>query len=193
MQKSWIRNYCSRRNNKIKCDVCIDNVYFCNIIYAKVHLFRVHNIDKDQIDEVDRSSIIWLYFTEDEKYSPKCKICDETIVNGYNEYNLEIHLLKVHPLVIKRLRRTLNACLFEHFELDLPHEKIKCRYCDRMFDKFKLHNITKHLEVHYVNKEAINSIKNNITTIENYLTINNSLTEESNVDSASHQSDDTDL
>lgn len=53
----------------------------------KVHLSRKHNINNDGTDDIDRN-IIHHYYTEIEKYSLQCKICNKILISDYNTFNL---------------------------------------------------------------------------------------------------------
>jgi len=177
--KSWIWKYISRKKGRrLKCNFCSKTFY--GVLTAKVHLLRAHDIDEDEF-EVNRSNLLWQYFTEEVKYSPKCKICNKVLTVGYLETILRNHLKKLHPLILNKLVHTISTSLYSHFEVDSKLYKVICIICDVPFNVFKIVQIEVHLAIHGVNMETRNFIKNKI-----FESINDSLPKVSNVDSASH-------
>ena len=149
-------------------------------LIAKVHLLRAHGIDEDEIDELDRSSLLWQYFTEEVKYSLKCKIYNTVILRGYEEHYLRKHLKGLHPLILNQLVQKLTTSLYRYF-VYFENFKASCILCCQKMNIFRIHDLGLHLIIHRINMETIYIIKNKI-----FETINNSLAEVSNVDSASH-------
>jgi len=177
--KFWEWKYISRgEGRRVICNICSKT--FLEVYIAKVHLLRAHGIDEDKIDEIDRTNVIWQYFTEEIKYSPKCKICNIVLLSGYMEHKLRYHLNAYHSVFLRELEQILTTSLYGHFEVDFKLMKASCLLCRRKYNVFKIHTI-EHLTVHGVNMETRNFIKNKI-----FESINDSLAKVSNVDSASH-------
>ncbi|XP_011064833.1 PREDICTED: uncharacterized protein LOC105152321 [Acromyrmex echinatior] len=78
------------------------------ILTLKVHLFRAHKIFHDE-DTNRRNDPIWRYFTEEERYALKCKICDTSLLSGYRIEELKRHLKCKHPQIIEEIQKE-----FEH-------------------------------------------------------------------------------
>jgi len=175
----WEWKYISKEKaRRLKCNFCSKTLY--SLLRAKVHLFQAHGINEDEF-EVNRSNLLWQYFTEEVKYSAKCKICNRVLILGYWELRLRHHLEALHPLILNELVHTISTSLYSHFEVDSKLYNAICLICDVPFNVFKIVQIEEHLTIHGVNMETRNFIKNKI-----FESINDSLAEVSNVDSASH-------
>jgi len=96
------------------------------------------------------------------------------------ECNLTRPLKQLHSPVLKQLVQTLTASLYDHFEVDLKSYRASCILCYQKLNVFRIQDIEVHLTRHSINMETIYIIKNEI-----FESINNSLAEVSNVDSAS--------
>lgn len=76
MQQCWIWKYCNKKGSKrIECNKY--HKVLDGFLPVKVYLYRIHKIDEDI--QVNRSSLIWHCFTEEVKYSPKCKFCNKML------------------------------------------------------------------------------------------------------------------
>jgi len=174
VRKHWLWEYYSKiENNKIKCNFC-DKVYTRNLHpLMKVHLYRVHAISHDE--DIDRSNLARRYFTEEKKYSLKCKLCDKLMLNGYLERCLELHLTTKHLSQIKKeiQEEIKRSWVSEHIELSLIW--IKCKICNKKISIFKIGSLVKHLLKHGIENKKCqeNTVKDEITT-------NSSVTEENN-------------
>lgn len=80
----------------------------------KVHLLHVHGIylDKDTID--DRTSLIWRYFTEKERYIFVCNICGGSI-SSFDRKNLELHLICLHSQKIEVQEKFKHLWISHHY------------------------------------------------------------------------------
>jgi len=166
-KSDWIWQYYSKLGNrKIRCNICHKNYYIqTRKIRLKVHLFRVHEIFHNE-DMGYRNGLIWRYFTEKERYSSKCRICDELLVTGFEVYHLKLHLIGNHPLIVEEIRKEFeHSWVSEYFKLKTSN-KLRCKICYNMFDMFKdeVDGLASHLLQHGITKkENIEGNNMNIT------------------------------
>jgi len=174
VRKHWLWEYYSKiEKNKIKCNFC-DKVYNGGLQkLLKVHLYRAHAISHDE--DKEQSNLARRYFTEEKKYSLKCKLCDKLILKGYNVHYLELHLTNKHLSQIKKeiQEEIKRSWVSEHIELNLIW--IKCKTCNKRISIFKIGFLVKHLLKHGIENKIYqeNTEKDKITT-------NQSVTEENN-------------
>ncbi|XP_011700370.1 PREDICTED: uncharacterized protein LOC105457416 [Wasmannia auropunctata] len=152
MQESWIWKYCTRvgQNDSRKCNICDRDTD--SYLLTREHLFREHGIYHDE--DVDRSNLIWQYFTEEERYTPTCKLCNKVLSNGYNEYNLEQHIISVHPQIMKEIGKKIeHMWVSQHFTLSISNREIKCKICCKIYNMVKVDSFTNHLLKHGINEK----------------------------------------
>ncbi|XP_011688829.1 PREDICTED: uncharacterized protein LOC105450592 [Wasmannia auropunctata] len=174
--KNWIWEHISgAESDEMKCNIC--HYVTRNFSSTKSHLYHEHGIFHDE--DTDRSNLVWQYFTEEERNSPKCKLCNKMFLSEYDEYNLEEHLISVHPLTTKEIRKQIG-CIWvsQHFAFSTSSYKIKCKTCCKMFNIFRVDFLVNHLLEHDIKeKPQENTEGNNIN-----VTVNQSVAEENKTD-----------
>ncbi|XP_028048218.1 uncharacterized protein LOC114254940 [Monomorium pharaonis] len=193
-QRCWIWQYCNKlhssynKSRKRECNICHKVCH--NNKDMKVHLYRYHEIYNNE-DVIDRSNLIWQYYTEEMKYTARCKICDKLLSGGYRKYNLEDHLIRRHlPTITKAILQQVEyTWALQYFMIDtLNSKKIKCKICDKMHNIFQIDNLQEHLLLHGIKEtteKRTKEINVDITTNQDWLlpnsAINQSIAEKKNI------------
>jgi len=179
-RRNWIWQYCSTSKNKIQCNICL-KVYSDKCIrLMKAHLFRAHEIFHDE--EKHHRSLIWQYFTEEGRYTLRCKICNNIYLSGYKVSCLKRHLMNEHsPIIDEILQKFKHLWVSGHFILHTSSYKLQCKICHKMFSIFceDVPVLTDHFFEHDINERTQKNIEGN-NTIEGNIKINRSVTEENN-------------
>ncbi|KYQ56830.1 hypothetical protein ALC60_04430 [Trachymyrmex zeteki] len=107
---------------------------------------------------------IWRYFTEEERYTLKCKICDSSLSKGYIAgVN---HLKCKHPEILEEIQNKFeHSWISAHFILNTSNDKVRCKICCYMFNVLQndIDDLACHLVKHGLNKKTKRSTgENNI-------------------------------
>ncbi|XP_029169566.1 uncharacterized protein LOC114939418 [Nylanderia fulva] len=133
---TWVLDYCTIENNKVKCDICS---WKHNLIKQQLNQIKAHITSKHKkiYRSISSSSVISFRSYEStqvytiKNYDVYCKFCDE-IYFGENKAfsNIQTHITKTHKVEINTAKDIYNWLQPHFYENNINAKSCCCYYCN---------------------------------------------------------------